>query len=876
MKRRFIWSRLALLAMFIAGAGVPVRAAATDYTWSGSSNTNWTSGGNWQGGTTPTSNGEAVFNSSVTNSAVHLNSSSTQVGEIVFSGSTNASITGTNTLIINGISNIDIDNQTTSFDALFSAPIELGASGTQTFQVGVANSGSASLTFSGGVDLTGTTTVFLAKGASNTITFSSVIEDSSGGATVDLTGAGTVIYSANNTYTGSTTISSGTLQIGSGGTTGSVAGSSIIDNSNLTFDLSSSPTYSGVISGTGNLNQNGSGTLTLSGANTYTGNTYVNSGTLQLGASNVLSNMTDVVVASGATFAMNSHSDTVGSIAGAGNITLGSGALTTGADNSSTTFSGVISGTGGSLTQDGTGTLILTGANTYTGGTTVSAGTLQIGSGGTTGSITGDITDNSNLTYDLSNSTTYSGVISGTGNLNKSGSGTLTLSGVNTFTGNTTINFNSGTLQLGVNNALNSATDVTVNSSSTFALNNFSDTVGSIAGSGNITLGSGTLTTGADNVSTTFSGVISGTGNLNQSGTGTLTLSGANTYTGSTTISSGTLQLGASNAVGSSVDVTVNSGGTFALNNHSDSVGSVAGAGNITLGSGTLTTGVDNASTTFSGVISGTGALTQNGTGTLTLTGANTYTGLTTVTNGVLAFGANNVLASTNSISIASAGTLNLGNFSNTIGVVTGTGIVSFGTSSQLVLTGTGTFSGSFTGTGTLILDAGSNFTLGANFNDTSLNIVLDGGKLNVIGTDSVFGTLTVEANSTLNFSSSSTSLIDFTGVSSSGGGVAISNGVTLSVTNWVNGIDYFQSSNEPGGGKGTAPLDQIVFDSPTYTGGNTTWNTFDTGPTGFKDNEITPVPEPSFYGAIAVALAMVTAVAYSMRRRRPFHTGHS
>ncbi len=276
-------------------------------------------------------------------------------------------------------------------------------------------------------------------------------------------------------------------------------------------------------------------------------------------------------------------------------------------------------------------------------------------------------------------------------------------------------------------------------------------------------------------------------------------------------------------------------------------------------------------STTYSGVISGTGTLTQNGTGTLTLTGANTYTGLTTVSNGVLALGAAGVLGSANSISLASAGTLSVGNFSNTIGVVTGTGTTSFGgASSQLVLTGTGTFSGSFTGTGTLILDAGSNFTLGANFDDTNLNIVLDGGTLNVIGTSSIFGTLTVEANSTLNFSPNSTSLIDFTGTASpSGGGVNISAGVTLSVTNWVNGVDYFQSSVEPGGGTGTAPLDQIVFDSPTYTGSNTTWNNFDTGPTGFQDHEITPVPEPAYYGAIAIALAMATAATIAMRRRR-------
>ncbi len=136
----------------------------------------------------------------------------------------------------------------------------------------------------------------------------------------------------------------------------------------------------------------------------------------------------------------------IGSIEGSGNYFLGSKTLSVGGNNLSTTVSGVIQdggvagGTLGSLTKVGTGTLTLTGNNIYMGGTTIRAGTLQLGNGGTTGSIVGDVTDNGNLAFDRSNVLTFGGVISGTGSVQQNGTGTTVLVRDNTYTGTTTVN----------------------------------------------------------------------------------------------------------------------------------------------------------------------------------------------------------------------------------------------------------------------------------------------------------------------------------------------------------------------------------------------------------------------------------------------------
>jgi autotransporter-associated beta strand protein len=142
---------------------------------------------------------------------------------------------------------------------------------------------------------------------------------------------------------------------------------------------------------------------------------------------------------------ISAHNDpgvTIGSIKGDGNVFLGANNLTIGKNDLSTKFSGAMQdgGLGGSLTKVGTGTLHLTGTNSYTGGTTISAGTLQLGDGGTSGSIVGDVVNDDIFAINRSDTFTFGGVISGSGAFAQIGPGTTILTATNTYTGDTNIN----------------------------------------------------------------------------------------------------------------------------------------------------------------------------------------------------------------------------------------------------------------------------------------------------------------------------------------------------------------------------------------------------------------------------------------------------
>ena len=212
------------------------------------------------------------------------------------------------------------------------------------------------------------------------------------------------------------------------------------------------------------LTKAGAGSLQLSKANRYTGATSIDAGTLIAGTRDIVATSSQVTVAAGARFDLNGFDQHVRNLAGAGNVTLGSAALNV--ENSvDTRFDGGISGSG-SLTKTGANTLTLNADNSYTGTTTIEDGTLQLGAGGATGSVAGNITNNSALVFDRSAPLTYNGVIDGGGTLVQQGSGSVVLSDNQPYTGPTAVN--AGALLLANGAQLSGTSRVTVQPGASF------------------------------------------------------------------------------------------------------------------------------------------------------------------------------------------------------------------------------------------------------------------------------------------------------------------------------------------------------------------------------------------------------------------------
>ena len=365
-------------------------------------------------------------------------------------------------------------------------------------------------------------------------------------------------------------------------------------NGTLSFANTTATTFTPAISGSGSVAVTGSGQVTLSGSNSYQGTTNINSGsTLQLGNANATG--ASAVTVNG-TLDLNGYSANLASLAGAsgGVVTStvsGNTVLTVGSGNTSTTYSGVIQNGSGTvaLVQNGIGSLTLANSNTYSGGTTVSAGTLiaadagAFGTGvltnnatvnvaagitslnlsGLAGTTSGAVLSLSNLsgtpaavalTLNGSVNSSYAGSITGLGSLTQSGSNAVTLSGANTFSGGTSVN--SGSIVIGVNSVNSSGTLVsgalgtgsaTVASGAAINLNGkslgnaltisgtgisssgalYNSSVSSASVNGAITLAADTLISNAGAV--TFNGAINGAFNLTAStnSTGGLTFAGA-------------------------------------------------------------------------------------------------------------------------------------------------------------------------------------------------------------------------------------------------------------------------------------------------------------------------------------------------------------
>lgn len=539
----------------------------------------------------------------------------------------------------------------------------------------------------------------------------------------------------------------GTLQMDSGGTIANAF--TVTDVSTNTIDASGHVvTLSGAFTGAGPLtftDSVGGGAIALtSSGNTYTGATTINSGaTLLLSGAGTLASSSGITANGILDISQTTSGTSIASLSGTGSLVLGGQTLTL--SGASGSFSGVISGGGGvSLT---TGSQTLTGANAYTGVTTINGGTLTLGNGGTSGSLAGNVINYGILAVNRSDTVTFGNIVSGTGGLSQTGTGTLVITGVNTYTGATTISSGTLTLSAGGNIAVSSG----VAANGIFDISATGATIKSLSGNGIVQLGSQSLTLTA--ASGTFSGTITGSGGIVING-GTQMLAGTNAYTGPTIVNGGILQIASATY---SSNVTAN-GGTFAFN----STGTIA----------------------MTGIVSGAGGVQQQGAGTTTISTAQTYTGATTISSGTLALSGSGSIAS--SAGVVNNATFSIANVAGSAAIasLSGSGTVQLGSQTLVITNASGNFTGTIAGTGGLTL-SGGNQTLSGTSSYTGITTI-NAGTLFLAGTSSLAGSSKVVNNATLDLSlvadaggATGTSI-----VSLAGGGAVVLGGKTLLLTN--------------------------------------------------------------------------------------------
>ena len=768
-----------------------------------------------------------------------------------------------------GIKTVSVSSQATSFNVLRIRD-EIAASGTLTLRLG------SDLSF------TGLTVVDAASGGGSTANFAfdtngySMIISSTFTPVVSNTLAATNVYD----LTGSGTIVAQTFTLNSGSTTVNVgAGLTLTATSAGVNTLSGS----GTIDPTSTFRHTASGSSSLVSTRAV-GNVEVASGTLGI---TTLSAGGQAARATGGTLSLNGSGYTFASaLVNGGAIT--SGTLTSAGlfDMRAGTVSAILAGAG-NLAKTTTGTVTLSSANTYAGGSTVTAGRLVVGNaaalgvssgalavnGGTldlggisvavgalSGSAGGVITTanaagTATLTTSFGSGTSsiFGGTIQDNGSgfvaLTKTGDGQLTLSAANTYTGATTVS--AGILALGVADALSNSTAVTVNGGG-LNMASFSDTVASLAITSGSVFGAGTLTAATYGLGGGTVAANLGGGTLNV--TGNSTLSGLAAAT-AVNLNAGTLTLVGAGRLTGNAAVSGSSGASLALGGN-ETIASLAGIANVNLGSSRLTVG-NATSTTYSGVLSGGGgSLTKTAAGRLLLAGANLYSGATTIAGGTLALGAGGSFANSLSIIVGNAG------------------------SSGAVLDLTAK-------TGSFSISAGQTLGGGGTVQLAS------SGTLNVLGTLSPGnspGLLTFDAGTTL---LSGTTLMEISGLAratgpSDGPGFYDAINVVNSGVLTLGGLLELAFSQEfadndtfnlfaPLGGRSLAGnFSNVAVTGAFYTG--LTWNqsgtkwtsTATTGGQSLEFNAATGnlviVPEP---GAVALAGIGIVAAGWAIRRRR-------
>ncbi len=725
------WQRVrsVLAALLIAGLGCEANAQVA-ISWSATSNGTWGTGSNWTGGAAPANSLTTNYASFNNATGVTVTTSTTQsVAGINFGSSAGAytlsNTTGagkTLTLGAYGIVTSSAANQLITGSKL---ALTLGAA--SSFLV----NGTGNLTISasnGAIGTTATNTLTLGGTGSGTGTISSVI---SGAGSVTMSGAGTWVLSGANTFTGATVVNSGILQatsnagaLGAGALTMGGGTLELANDTGLSFGRATTVTSTSTIvsdrltAGAGVTHTLGTlsiGAQTLNvdaGANVTSGTAGITFGATTLSASGavfdvgtgvnltlgVLTGNFDFTKQDAGTLTLNSASTRssgativaggelqLGSTSALGTtgttLTLGAATLDLATNTSINAYNTTVTGSATILSDRSTAGSGIT----HTLGTlAIGANTLSVASGSNVSANTafgltfGATTLNGSAIFDVANNGTGIGTLTlgavgesgGARALTKQGAGTLVMTGTNTYTGGTTLS--AGTLTVNSGAALAGGTGSLTVNSGTLNLNNAAQTVGTFSGAGGtVNLGAGhtlTVTQGAD---ATYAGTIAGSGALVKDGANTLTLSGSNSYTGATTISLGTLKLGAAGGATNTplgttaAGTTVSSGGALDLNGftlgtaealtlNGTGVGSTGAltnsgaaasySGAVTLGAASSIGGTGNIS--LGGALSGSAALTKADANTLTLSGNSSgFTGALNINQGtVVATTSNNAL----------------------------------------------------------------------------------------------------------------------------------------------------------------------------------------------------------------------------------------